>query len=103
MSNGDPDFWVQAEYAFMLTVLEFAKRESEFTQNGVAGLEGAREKIRKRKLPDEPRVRAAVTAEREGVLGLIMGALQLPASADPLERAWIAVSQRAQDWTEKHP
>jgi len=103
MSNGDPDFWVMAEYSSMLTVLEFANRENEFTQNGVALLEEAREKIRERGISDKPRVKVAVTAVREVVLGIISRALEPPLSADPLGDVWITVGQIARDWHIKHP
>jgi len=71
-------------------------------QDRVALLKAAREQIQERGIPDEPRVKAAVTAVREAALDIISKALQLPVSADPLGSAWTAVAKRARDSMENN-
>ena len=103
MSNGDPTFWMRSEYSFVVNVLESADRMGELAWNRVALLQAAREQIQERGIPDEPRAKTAVTAEREAILGIISRALALPASADPLDHVLTTVRQRARDWAERNP
>ena len=103
MSNGDAVSSVRAEYVFMLNVLQIAYEASEPAQKRMALLQAARKEIRDHEIPDEPRAKTAVTAEREAILGIISRALALPASADPLDHVLTTVRQRARDWAERNP